>query len=1376
MAKGLTLARAFYASGHRVIGADIEDPHIPCPGRYSRSLSAFYRLPKSTGKSGPEEYIRQLVNIVDIENVKLWVSCSGVTNAVQDAQAKEAIEQRTLCKCIQFDVQTTSTLHEKGSFIEACKNLGLSIPETYQVKSTYDTSRILSSCIASNPDRRYILKPVGMDDIHRGDMTILPLASEEETRHHICQLPISDSNPWILQQYIPGGKEYCTHALVIGGRVKCFLACPSSEFLMNYELLQDSALWRAMLVFTVEFVQRSPRAEEMTGHLSFDFMTSEESINDTGLRKEIYAIECNPRAHTAAVLFGHGGPEAQDMVEAYVDAIKVKQKKISTGDISNELSPVSTEGHIITPPSNAQPRYWIGHDLISLLLYPMLLPDLVTFSELRDLANSAAFELSSVLNLCLEDKPPTIGLLCSSSLNFVLTWLGLMRLGYTALILAPELDASAIQHLCANSNTRAILVDHTQAEKATKLTNSINAIKIPDFSASCIPDGGNHGKDLSRRRESDIAYFRHTSGTSSGVPKLIVQGQWGTVGCLPSFSHTNQPATFTTTPLYHGGLADCFRAWTSGAMIWFFPEGVVPITGANVVRSVLYARSRSPTPVKYFSSVPYVLQLLVDEYKGIDVLQSMDLVGVGGAALAPSIGDKLVKLGVNLLSRLGSTECGFLMSSHRNYAHDKEWQYLRLDEDPSFLSFEPRDNGLSELVVKARWPLREKTNRDDCSYATADLFEPHSSIPNAWRYHSRADAQITLSNGKKFDPSPLEDRIKASSRLVQDVLIFGANKEYAGVLLFKTSNEQSDDDIISAVWSHVKRMNEETPSHCRLSKSMLIPVGVEKGEEPLSKSSKGTTLRRDAEKRYCDIIADAYSCNGTTAIRTQSISDADVLPVLLKLFGQVSGREIHPHDDIFQQGVDSIMCIQIRKLIESNILANDSIKLPESFIYDSGTVRAMAEVLVRIRNGGKIGNSHEDIDEWELMQEFADIYSQFETHEVTLNRDKGEVVVLTGATGLLGTHILSQLCHQDRISKIYCLVRGEGGSACRELLSKALAKRKLPGLDDLEGLRSKVICLPCQLSELHLGLFGEDWMSIIAESSIYIHAAWSVNFNLPLNSEEFRRHLNGTRNLLNAALSGKARFFFISSTAAVSSNPSAFIMEEVSLDPSNASPLGYSRSKWVAEQICSKAHEQLCNSITSEDMVDSDISIIRVGQLCGNEAGVWNTAEAYPLLLSTAGLVGFLPELPNEIINWLPVDQAASILSDIILADPISKSSRHSKTPVYHVLNYHGSPSWNQLLDWISGVPGYPSFKVVHPEEWIERLELEFEKNQANHPAQALVGFWRQRYSSMVDRSRASSRPSFDVTSSKAFSQNMRDLESLTQDRVLKMWEWIGRI
>ena len=125
MAKGLTLARTFHQAGHRVIGADFEPNRVPVNGRFSRALSSFYALTKPDDKEGSAYYIQDLLSVVRREKVDLWVSCSGVASAVEDGQAKEVVERHTPCRAIQFDVKTTATLHEKHSFIQHTKSLGL---------------------------------------------------------------------------------------------------------------------------------------------------------------------------------------------------------------------------------------------------------------------------------------------------------------------------------------------------------------------------------------------------------------------------------------------------------------------------------------------------------------------------------------------------------------------------------------------------------------------------------------------------------------------------------------------------------------------------------------------------------------------------------------------------------------------------------------------------------------------------------------------------------------------------------------------------------------------------------------------------------------------------------------------------------------------------------------------------------------------------------------------------------------------------------------------------------------------------------------------------------------------------------------------------
>ena len=357
MTKGLMLARTFYIAGHNVVGADFESYGIPVCGRFSRALSKFHALSKPNETDGSTHYIRDLLRIVRHERVDIWVSCSGVASAVEDGQAKEVLERQSDCRCIQFDVSTIQTLHEKDTFIEQTARLGLPTPETYNVTSRAAVHKVLHD--SPRTKKKYIMKTLGMNDAARGNMTILPRRTLSETYNHLSNIPISNSKPWVLQQFI-SGREYCTHALVINSQVKAFVSCPSSELLMYYEALPpESALNAAMLRFTQEFASRYP--SNMTGHLSFDFLV-EERVSEKGAEMALVPIECNPRAHTAVALFQ--GREIE-MANAYLSILAPQMN----GHTSPESSAPLPQPLI---PLNPPRYYWLGHDIIALLLYPIL--------------------------------------------------------------------------------------------------------------------------------------------------------------------------------------------------------------------------------------------------------------------------------------------------------------------------------------------------------------------------------------------------------------------------------------------------------------------------------------------------------------------------------------------------------------------------------------------------------------------------------------------------------------------------------------------------------------------------------------------------------------------------------------------------------------------------------------------------------------------------------------------------------------------------------------------------------------------------------------------------------------------------------------------
>ena len=379
MTKGLVLARSFYEAGHRVVGADF---HPFACGRASKSLFKFVVLPKPDERYGSSHYVKALLDLIKQEHIDLWVSCSAVASAVEDGEAKEIIEARTTCKAVQFDVATTQKLHEKYSFIAYCQEIGLTVPETISIA----TSNALEEALQKTPARRkYIMKPVGVDDANRADMTLLPKASWKETQDYISKLKISAASPWILQQFVQG-PEYCTHSVVINGQVKAFVACPSAELLMHYEALpSDSELSRAMLKFTERIVEDG--GPMFSGHLSFDFMVEASSLKENDEKREVqvFPIECNPRAHTANVLF-NGHPE---IPEAYLSLLHQSEKTSFDG----------ATGDSIICPKRQQRYYWIGHDLVELVLLQIL--SLLTMdpeASISQLANGTSTFFSHVIN------------------------------------------------------------------------------------------------------------------------------------------------------------------------------------------------------------------------------------------------------------------------------------------------------------------------------------------------------------------------------------------------------------------------------------------------------------------------------------------------------------------------------------------------------------------------------------------------------------------------------------------------------------------------------------------------------------------------------------------------------------------------------------------------------------------------------------------------------------------------------------------------------------------------------------------------------------------------------------------------------------------
>ncbi|MCW3038723.1 MAG: ATP-grasp fold domain protein DUF201-type, partial [Solirubrobacterales bacterium] len=316
MTKALQLARSFHAAGHRVVL--VETSRYRFTGhRFSRAVDAFHVVPKADA----DGYAQALLDVVRREGVDVYVPVCSPLASRYDADARTVLDGH--CETLHVGPQDVRRLDDKHAFAMSAAALGLPVPDTHRIT---DPQQVADFDFAGR-ERPYILKSIAYDPVRRLDLTQLPLATPAATAAFARSLPIAEDNPWILQEFIRG-QEYCTHATVRDGEVRVHGCCLSSAFQLNYEHVEKPEI--------EDWVRRYVRGLGLTGQVSFDFIQAPDG--------RLYAIECNPRTHSAITMF-HDHP---GLAAAYLD-------------------PAAPE---IRPLPTSRPTHWLYHELWQLLARP----------------------------------------------------------------------------------------------------------------------------------------------------------------------------------------------------------------------------------------------------------------------------------------------------------------------------------------------------------------------------------------------------------------------------------------------------------------------------------------------------------------------------------------------------------------------------------------------------------------------------------------------------------------------------------------------------------------------------------------------------------------------------------------------------------------------------------------------------------------------------------------------------------------------------------------------------------------------------------------------------------------------------------------------
>ncbi|KAK5087338.1 hypothetical protein LTR70_002173 [Exophiala xenobiotica] len=1025
--------------------------------------------------------------------------------------------------------------------------------------------------------------------------------------------------------------------------------------------------------------------------------------------------------------------------------------------LHSQVKPSPLLSTIPTPPSSPPPqkartiselislRARLAGDL-AILGYPTKGVNYVeyTYGQIDAFTDAGARHLAPRLPLRPESTAAesVVAILGPSSLDYLVTVLALSRLGFTVLFLSTRISEAAYVSLLKSTNCSNICIDpsfYKTIDGVKAQLPDLNVLEVlarADFETSSqyetLHPRARQQLDLNQE-SGKISWIIHSSG-STGLPKPIYQTHGA---ALRNYENNMDMQGFITLPLFHAhGLSSVLRGFTSYKKIFMY-NASLPLTRQNLLE---IGRKYS---FEIFYGVPYALKLLSESEEGIQMLTKMKVVMFGGSACPDGLGDLLVERGVNLISHYGTTETGQLMTSFRPPG-DKAWNYVRVhDKLQPYARFEPQGGDLYELVILDGWPSKVATNRKDGAYATKDAFSPHPTIENAWKYACRLDDTIVLMNGEKAIPIPMEMAVRQHA-LVKDAVVFGSGKSRLGMIIVasETAAELDPNILVDRLWSTISKENNDAPAYAQIAREIIVvlPPGT-----PFPQTDKGTLIRQAFYKQFADQIAALYLSLESSANGTLVLNDSELRQYLReKLAAFVPGvdlTEITDSTDLFSLGIDSLQSSRLRGTILQDIQLNGN-TLSQNIVFEQPSISKLAQALISIRDGATASTANVEEEMGSLIAK----YGTFPQHVPIETQSAQKVVVVTGATGSLGAHVVAQLAGRKEITEVCCLVRASSKETAMSRTLISLGDRAV--LHQLSpAARRKITAYPSNFAKEDLGLEPDVYDHVKSGLVSLIHCAWSVNFNKRLSSFE-NDCIAGARNLMLLCLAAQApkpvSFNFCSSVSTVARTPGPVVPEALPESLACAQGMGYAQSKLVTEHIIARAAEQ----------TGMHARVLRVGQIVADQThGIWNDTEAIPLMLQAATTIGALPAL-NERPRWLPVDVVASSVNDISLSEDAGTFFNIVNPNTFH---------WTQDL-----LPNLKQaglkFDKVGQRDWIQRLRESSSDVEAN-PTFKLLEFFASKYDH--DRE-AKDGLEYETKAVEALSPALRECAALTQDLVNK--------
>ena len=848
----------------------------------------------------------------------------------------------------------------------------------------------------------------------------------------------------------------------------------------------------------------------------------------------------------------------------------------------------------------------------------------LTYKELNEKANSLANFLISK-NIKNGD---TIAIKLNRSLELIVSIFATIKTGASFVLIDPAFPQERINYIVKTSKAKYIIAK----EDNSKLNNIIDLqlFNYSKYSSANI-----------KNIKNDHLCVIYTSG-STGEPKGVILNSSGFVNLIYSFDKDMNISTYKNILGIANVTFDMFLVELFSSTLF---GNTLVLANENEQKSpILISQLIKKHNVEFLVTTPSRIELLLSE-ECQNPLEHLKAFQLGGEKLTAQLYEKLLKYTkAKIYNGYGPTEatacCTNKLLNSSNITIGKPLPNVQIYICDANINLLPIGI-IGEICIAGLGVSSGYINNKDATnknfvknpfgkgilYKTGDYGKYNSQ--GEIEYIGRIDHQIKI-HGLRIELKEIEEHILKYPKINKAIVIKQSLKNRNFLTAYFTSNYNIDTSDLRNYLSHFLPL-------------YMIP------------------------SYFIQIDAFSYTSSGKLNLKTLPLPDESRIEFetyispktnlekqLVKIWENI--LEVKPigiNDNFFDLGGDSLLAMSLN--LELLKISSD-IKYSDIFQYPT---------ILKLEEKINLHNNNLILPKVENIPEAVDMVLNNTQKKAKIHKAHPNGVLLMGATGFLGIHILEQLLLNEK-EKIYCIIREDATTSPKEKLRSKLNYYFGNKYDKL--LDERIIIVKGDICKPNFGLSLND-LNILSKSINVVINSAAIVAHYGIYEDFYKSNVLSIKYLIDFCKNYNKKLYHISTTSIsgdgldfsllyTNSKKKKITLNETKLYVGQIIDNFYMRSKFEAETL-------LLTAIAS----GLDAYILRIGNLMPrlSDGKFQNNilGNAFINKIITFIKIKAIPiNLMYTDLEFTPVDCASQAIYNILINS--TNSNR-----IFHLYNHH---------------------------------------------------------------------------------------------------------